>query len=189
MSAIEPPSGLGADALDPARRLKAPPWHPRAMTRDDLPEVSLIESDIFQAPWSYGNFSDSLQAGYDCWVFQTHLGSGSGGSLSSAVDRRSILGYSVLMWTPDDLHLLNLSVRRPVQGQGLGRAWLAWLLDDARSRGASTMLLEVRPSNIAGLRLYEWAGFQRIGLRRAYYPPHQGHREDAIVMRRRIETA
>ncbi len=159
------------------------------MTRDDLPEVSLIESDIFQAPWSYGNFADSLQAGYDCWVFQTPAAPGEEGRLSRAIEGRDILGYSVLMWTPDDLHLLNLSVRRPVQGQGLGRAWLAWLLDDARLRGASAMLLEVRPSNIAGLRLYEWAGFQRIGLRRAYYPAHQGHREDAIVMRRRIEAA
>ena len=44
------------------------------------------------------------------------------------------------------------------------------------------MLLEVRPSNAAALRLYERYGFERIGVRRGYYPAHGG-REDAIVMR------
>ncbi len=174
MSARADPDGSSPDSPRCADPSSDSAWWARAMTREDLPEVSLIESDIFQAPWSFGNFADSLQAGYDCWVFQSD---------------RGILGYSVLMWTPDDLHLLNLSVRRQEQGQGLGRSCLAWLLDNARVRGATAMLLEVRPSNMAGLRLYEWAGFQRIGLRRAYYPPHQGQREDAIVMRRRIQGA
>jgi ribosomal-protein-alanine N-acetyltransferase len=171
------PLGAGLAGEPATGRVRESGWQARPMTRVDLPEVSRIEADIFQAPWSHGNFADSLQAGYDCWIFQT------------AADRApGILGYSILMWTPDDLHLLNLSVDRACQGKGFGRTFLAWLLDNARSRGASSMLLEVRPSNIAGLRLYEWGGFQRIGLRRGYYPAHQGQREDAIVMRRRIEA-
>jgi ribosomal-protein-alanine N-acetyltransferase len=52
----------------------------------------------------------------------------------------------------------------------------------AREHGARTLLLEVRPSNPAALRLYERYGFQRIGVRRGYYPSHHG-REDAVVMR------
>ena len=44
------------------------------------------------------------------------------------------------------------------------------------------MLLEVRPSNPAAIRLYDRYGFQRIGVRRGYYPAAEG-REDAIVMR------
>jgi [ribosomal protein S18]-alanine N-acetyltransferase len=44
------------------------------------------------------------------------------------------------------------------------------------------MLLEVRPTNEAALRLYQRYGFERIGVRRGYYPAHGG-REDAIVMR------
>ena len=158
------------------------------MRATDLHEVSRIESVIFQAPWTIGNFADSLQAGYDCWVFESmHPRTGSGSAPLGRAES-PILGYAILMWTPDDLHLLNLSVDAPVQARGLGRAFLAWLLGDARARGATAMLLEVRPSNLAGLRLYEWAGFQRIGLRRGYYPPHLGQREDAIVMRRRIES-
>jgi ribosomal-protein-alanine N-acetyltransferase len=44
------------------------------------------------------------------------------------------------------------------------------------------MLLEVRPSNEAAIRLYQRYGFERIGVRRGYYPT-EGGREDAIVMR------
>lgn len=157
-------------------------WRARAMQTADLPEVSRVEALIFQAPWTLGNFADSLKAGYDCWIFETD-------PVQEPLRALQMLGYAILMWTPEDLHLLNLSVNAPVQGQGLGRAFLAWLMRDARARGASGMLLEVRPSNLAGLRLYEHAGFQRIGLRRGYYPAHKGQREDAIVMRRRIEPA
>jgi ribosomal-protein-alanine N-acetyltransferase len=157
-------------------------WRARAMQLTDLYEVSRVEALIFQAPWTRGNFADSLKAGYDCWVFETD-------PVHEPLSTLQLLGYAVLMWTPDDLHLLNLSVNAPVQGQGLGGAFLSWLMRNARARGAHGMLLEVRPSNLAGLRLYERAGFQRIGLRRGYYPAHEGVREDAIVMRRRIESA
>ena len=151
------------------------------MQAADLAEVSQVEARIFQAPWTRGNFADSLKAGYDCWIFESD-------PIHAPLVATQLLGYSVLMWTPDDLHLLNLSVNNAVQGQGLGKTFLSWLIRDARSRGASHLLLEVRPSNLAALRLYERAGFQRIGLRRGYYPAHQGHREDAIVMRRRIDA-
>jgi ribosomal-protein-alanine N-acetyltransferase len=90
------------------------------------------------------------------------------------------------MWLTDEVHLLNLSVDAPVQGLGLGGAMLDWLMDDAGSRGARSMLLEVRPSNTPALRLYERKGFHRVGLRRRYYPAHDGAREDAIVMVRRL---
>jgi ribosomal-protein-alanine N-acetyltransferase len=79
-------------------------------------------------------------------------------------------------------HLLNLSVAQEAQRTGLGWRTLEWMADVARGYGARTMLLEVRPSNAAALRLYERYGFERIGVRRGYYPAHSG-REDAIVMR------
>ena len=82
----------------------------------------------------------------------------------------------------DEAHLLNLSVARECQRRGLGWRTLEWIADVARGHGARTMLLEVRPSNPAAIRLYDRYGFQRIGVRRGYYPAADG-REDAIVMR------
>jgi ribosomal-protein-alanine N-acetyltransferase len=138
----------------------------------DLADVAQIETRIFAFPWTVGNFSDSLAAGYDAWVFESSSG--------------AMLGYAMLMWLPDEVHLLNLSVDESMQGRGLGEAWLRWLLDNMAQRGARSMLLECRPSNTVGLRLYERTGFARIGLRRRYYPAAGGTREDAIVMARRL---
>lgn len=159
-------------SASPWSRSQAPAWRSRPMTVSDLATVAQIEARIFAFPWTVGNFSDSLAAGYDAWVFEDFAG--------------TMLGYAILMWLPDEVHLLNLSVDEPVQGRGLGEAWLRWLLDSVAQRGSRSMLLECRPSNTVGLRLYERTGFARIGLRRRYYPAVGGTREDAIVMVRRL---
>jgi len=163
-------------SAEPAPRAGAPAWRVRAMARSDLLEVAQIEARIFQFPWSFGNFADSLAAGYDGWVFEAIESPG------------GLLGYAIVMWLPDEVHLLNLSVDAAVQGRGLGGGMLDWLTADARGRGARSMLLEVRPSNTPALRLYERKGFHRVGLRRRYYPAHDGAREDAIVMVRRLDA-
>jgi ribosomal-protein-alanine N-acetyltransferase len=51
--------------------------------------------------------------------------------------------------------------------------------------GARVVFLEVRPSNVDAIRLYEATGFTQIGVRRGYYQAEQG-REDAIVMRLQV---
>jgi ribosomal-protein-alanine N-acetyltransferase len=69
--------------------------------------------------------------------------------------------------------------------RGLARRFLTHLIEVARERHAGIMLLEVRPSNAAALRLYEHAGFSEVGLRRGYYPARNG-REDAILLAREL---
>jgi ribosomal-protein-alanine N-acetyltransferase len=147
------------------------------MRRSDLAQVARIEARIFPFPWTFGNFADSLDAGYDGWVFE---------SPEVPDVPEALLGYAIVMWLPDEVHLLNLSVDAPHQARGLGAAMLDWLMADAAGRGARSMLLEVRPSNTPAQRLYERKGFHRVGLRRRYYPSHEGTREDAIVMIRRL---
>lgn len=139
------------------------------MLRADVDRVARIEREIYPFPWTIGNFVDSLASNYDAWLFELD---------------GEVAGYAILMWAPDVVHLLNLGVAAPFQGRGLGRAWLEWLSDDAAGRGARAMLLEVRPSNLRALRLYQSGGFERIGLRRNYYPSHAGAREDALVLQR-----
>ncbi len=138
------------------------------MTERDLDDVVRVEQDIYPFPWTRGNFADSLNAGYSCWVLRNSDG--------------SLQAYGVVMIALDEAHLLNLSVARGSQRVGLGWRTLEWMAGAARDHGARTLLLEVRPSNPAALRLYERYGFQRIGVRRGYYPSHHG-REDAVVMR------
>ena len=138
------------------------------MSADDIEEVARVERDIYPFPWTHGNFVDSLRSGYSCWVLRD-----SSGDLQS---------YAIVMIALDEAHLLNLSVARAHQRAGLGWRTLEWVAQIARGHGARTLLLEVRPSNPAAIRLYDRYGFQRIGVRRGYYPAADG-REDAIVMR------
>lgn len=141
----------------------------KPMRVSDLEAVLELENRIYPFPWTLGNFRDSLAAGYECSVL--------------CADAR-IIAYAVTMATPDDIHLLNLSVDIEEQGRGLGRWLLTELMSLAAARGFPSMLLEVRVSNLGAQRLYRSMGFAPIGLRRNYYPSVVSAREDAIVMRR-----
>lgn len=138
------------------------------MSASVLDQIASIEHDLYEFPWTRGNFQDSLQAGYSAWT------------LRDAQD--AIIAYSVIMIAVQEGHLLNLSVARAHQGKGYGWTMLEWMIARAREYGAQTMFLEVRPSNDQALRLYTRYGFEKIGIRRGYYPAVNG-REDAIVMR------
>lgn len=146
----------------------------RPMGYGDCYRVDRIEREAYEFPWSLQNFASSIRAGHDAWLFE--IGPTPG---AAAVD---LCGYALLMWAPEEIHLLNITVAPALQGRGVGAAMLRWLLDDAVRRGARRMLLEVRPSNAVAISLYESRGFARIGLRRGYYPAAGSRREDAIVM-------
>ena len=135
------------------------------MLGEDLDGVLAIENAIYTHPWTKGNFSDSLRAGYDCRTWRVE---------------RELVGYFVLMVAAGEAHLLNLSIAARHQRSGHGRALLREAVELARRRGARSVFLEVRPSNFAAQALYTRFGFRRIALRRGYYPAHSG-REDALV--------
>jgi ribosomal-protein-alanine N-acetyltransferase len=140
------------------------------MRSSNLDGVVVIERDIYDFPWTRGNFEDSLAAGYSCWLY---------------MDDNELIGYCIVMLAVDEAHLLNLSVARAAQGQGHGRALLEASMVAIHAHGAAAMLLEVRPSNAVGRKLYARAGFAQVGLRKDYYPALHG-REDALVLRREL---
>ena len=138
----------------------------RPMQMDDLDAIMQIEPTIYSHPWSRGNFSDSLQSGYSAWVM---------------LHEQRIIGYALLMMVLDEAHLLNLSVAKSHQKQGLGRYLLAHMQVVAKRHNATHLFLEVRVSNISAITLYESVGFCEMAIRRGYYPAQQG-REDAMLM-------
>lgn len=140
-----------------------------AMQTADVEQVMAIENSVYPHPWTRGNFMDSLASGYEAWVARE--------------PNFQLAGYFLAMSVVDELHLLNISVRGDLQGQGLGLMLLDRVTQLARELGMASILLEVRPSNRRALAVYERYGFVRIGLRKAYYPAVGQTREDAIVMR------
>jgi [ribosomal protein S18]-alanine N-acetyltransferase len=150
----------------------------RPMRVSDLDWVSREEARLYPFPWTRGNFSDSLKAGYDAWVFSQ----GKLGPTGWALLEAEPIGYAVMMWIPDEMHLLNLSVVQQWQRQGKGREILRWLCTDGCRKHSQRVVLEVRPSNQPARNLYQSFGFSEIGLRKRYYPAPNNSREDAIVM-------
>jgi ribosomal-protein-alanine N-acetyltransferase len=150
----------------------APQWRPLRL--DDLAEVAVLEARIHIAPWTMGNFRDALAAGY-----------------SSRVGERDdrIIAYGVLMISPGEAQILNLSVVPEARREGIGRALLRHFIDDARNFRVDQVFLEVRASNVAAIGLYESEGFAPVARRISYYPgaATDDPREDAIVMRRAVD--
>lgn len=136
------------------------------MTEARLDEVVAIEAAAYDHPWTRGNFADSLRSGYQA-------------QLLCAGD--VVLGYFVAMKGVDEVHLLNITVAPPHQGEGWGRVMLDALALWSRAQGAQWLWLEVRTGNLRAQRVYQRYGFRRVGERKNYYPAFNG-REDAIVM-------
>jgi len=137
-----------------------------AMTGADLDEIMEIEPHIYSHPWTRGNFADSLKSAHSAWVL---------------LHNEKIIGYALMMMVLDEAHLLNLSISKPYQKQGLGRLLLEHMISIAQALSAANMFLEVRASNISAIALYENIGFNEMAVRRGYYPAQNG-REDAILM-------
>lgn len=135
------------------------------MTKSDIDRVMQVEVSAYDYPWTKGIFADCIRVGYDCWV---------------ALQEQAIIGHAVLSVAAGESHILNLTVLPGLQQQGIGRQFLLHLIARAHLLSAQVLMLEVRASNQAAIRLYESSGFNEIGSRKAYYPAPDG-KEDALI--------
>ncbi len=90
---------------------------------------------------------------------------------------QALVGFGILWRIEEEAHIISLAVDPDHRRQGLGRRILEALLDQARAAGCRWATLEVRASNYPAIRLYESAGFQRLGRRKGYY----NNGEDGLV--------
>ena len=140
----------------------------RPMAEADLPRIHRIELASYEYPWSLGNFTDSMSAGYSMWVREAE---------------GEVIGYYAMMAAAGEAHLLNLTIAPIWRRHGLGRDLLDHCLARARDHKAESLFLEVRASNTAAIALYRSSGFADLAVRRGYYPA-RGGREDALIMKR-----
>ena len=154
-------------AAAPEDLREVPEVHIRPMMEVDLAEVAAIEHRSYAFPWSENIFRDCLRVGYTCRALD--------------LDGR-IIGYGVMSLGAGEAHILNVCVRDEYRTVGFGNRLLTHLIERADAAGTSEAFLEVRPSNLAAIRLYQRLGFEQIGVRRGYYQAPEG-REDAIVLK------
>jgi ribosomal-protein-alanine N-acetyltransferase len=136
------------------------------MRRRHLRRVLAIESQVYPRPWSGSLFLSELS--------QRDTRSYLVGKL-----RGDVVGYAGMMFTGPESHVTNIAVDPRVHGHKVGTRLLLTQITDAIGRGAETVSLEVRISNLVAQNLYSKFGFVSVGRRKGYYIETN---EDAIVM-------
>lgn len=137
---------------------------------------------VLDASWAVRLAELDQGAGPHPWRERQYADSANASDLIlGEVEGDALTALAVLRFVLDEAELLNIAVAKSSQGRGLGRAWLAEVLDTCRQRGARMVFLEVRRSNLPAQALYQRAGFREIGCRRDYYPTQTG-REDALCL-------
>lgn len=145
-----------------------------AMSLDDVPDVAELEKRVFTDPWSVDSFLSEVDRRPDIgWPLVVRGADG------------ALVAYVVVWFIVDEVHIGNIAVSPDRQGQGIGTRLLRHILEEGRSRGFGFATLEVRPSNLPALRLYERFGFRKIAVRKRYY---RNNGEDALVLAAAIET-
>ena len=135
----------------------------------DIPALAVLERDLFA---------------HDAWAEPTWWAELAGRPRRDYVVRTAadgILGYAGLDPGGDVADVMTIAVAPRAQGRGIGARLIDELERRARSRGAASVMLEVRADNAAARRLYERAGYVVLSTRRRYYQPGD---VDALVMRK-----
>jgi ribosomal-protein-alanine N-acetyltransferase len=138
----------------------------------DVERVLPLERELFGADaWSAETW----------WGELAHVGDrGAGRWYVVAEHGESVVGYAGVLVNGSEADVMTIAVAPERQGTGLGSLLLDTLLDTARERDATQLLLEVRADNVAAQRLYAKRGFEQIARRRGYYGD-----TDGIIMRLR----
>jgi ribosomal-protein-alanine N-acetyltransferase len=135
------------------------------MTTADLDAVLAIESVSHIHPWTQGNFSDSLAAGHWAYCVRPQLEVAVRGSY---LDPEILWAYCILFPAVDELHLLNITVSPKFRRLGIGAKMMHAIEGVAAQQKMPRIILEVRPSNINAMQLYQALGYEQIGLRKNY---------------------
>jgi [ribosomal protein S18]-alanine N-acetyltransferase len=138
-----------------------------------LDEVLSIEHASYTHPWRRSAFEYEIERNPLGWA-RVAL---------SREDPPRVAAYLITWIVFEHLHVQNVAVHPEHRRRGLARFLLILAMEEALSRDATTVLLEVRRSNVGAQRVYLDLGFREAGERKDYY---SSPREDAIVFRREL---
>jgi ribosomal-protein-alanine N-acetyltransferase len=139
----------------------------RLAKRDD-PDLDAVEA-IARACFSDSGFSVAEELGRPwarAWAVRPAAGA-------------APTAFLVAWHVADELHVLNVATAPPMRRRGFARALMDEALAYAAAERIRIVLLEVRRSNHAAIKLYRGLGFTALGVRPRYYADND---EDAIEM-------
>jgi ribosomal-protein-alanine N-acetyltransferase len=135
--------------------------HLRRMEARDLPSVMEIDALSLPRPWSAAIWRGELGSPYGLYLVLEERG-----EVVGQIGIRHVLG---------ELHITTIAVKPEYRRRGYARALIGAALGSYPN--ASHVHLEVRPTNVEAIALYESLGFRKTGRRPRYYGD-----EDALLM-------
>ena len=127
----------------------------------DLPSAMEIDALSLPRPWSAAIWRGELSSPYGLYLV--------------IEDRGEVFGQIGVRHVLGELHITTIAVRPEYRRRGHARALIGAAL--AAYPDASHVHLEVRPTNVEAIALYESLGFRETGRRPRYYGD-----EDAVLM-------
>ena len=138
----------------------------RFMQKEDIEDVFLLEQRIFEDEWSLQSFYSELE--------NPEV------SIPLVVEEdKQIIGYAIVWYYADELHISNFAISPEYRRRGLGRRLLNYIMNLVSDYKFA--YLEVRMSNRPAIALYEQYGFEPLYVRERYYR----NGEDAVIMVKR----
>lgn len=144
----------------------------RRMTDEDISAALEVERMVYhQLPWDRLAFLSELRKADHALYLVVEV---------DAV----IIGFIGCWFGPSEAHVTNIAVAPSHQHRGLGRYLMQLMVDEAISRGALEITLEVRMDNVIAQNLYHSLGFEDGQIRHGYYVADH---EDALNMRKSLQ--
>ena len=142
---------------------------------DELDPILAIEQRSFRWPWGRLSFEGELS----CDTAGNYI-------VKSSADGagEQVIAYTFFRLVANELHLLKIAVTPAWREQGIASRLLEQCFAISAKRGATSVHLEVRPSNVPAVELYLKLGFEVIGRRYKYY---EDTREDALLMMKNLK--
>ena len=129
-----------------------------------IDEIYCVEQSCFSNPWTEKMLESELESALSVLLTEEREG--------------KTVGYALGRVVADEAELLKICVVAEWRKQGIAEKMLSGLLEKMREKGAAACFLEVRSKNSPAISLYEKLGFEKIALRKDYYPD-----DDAVVMK------
>ena len=135
-----------------------------------IDQMAEIEIECFSVPWSREALLEELDNPNAHYVV-------------CADSAGNVVGYIGSRIVMDSADIPTVAVRPQYRRQGIGYELVNRMLEEMILRGVSSVLLEVRESNLPAQNCYARAGFVPVGRRKNYYDLPK---EDALLMGRQL---
>lgn len=136
----------------------------------DIPNITRIESESIDEPWSESQFISALLSDSDI--------------LLAASYNNCTIGFIEASFVLDEININSIAVDAKYRKLGIASMLIA-SLEKFFSGSAEKLMLEVRSRNIPALNLYRKLGFSEDGKRKNFYshPP-----DDAVLMTKLLKN-